>query len=161
MGAHPERRRQVPIRMRPPPFQSRRTTEKSKATRSKRSIRSLSFLAARSGVKRDTQKGVTPTCSAHVLQPMSLSGIHICVIAWVGRALQNCRSLSRVTLKLEDPFGELEASRKAACSAEADDQAILENHRGGKSSCRENNYDSLHGASRGIPGMGKYLGRVG
>lgn len=30
-----------------------------------------------------------------------------------------------VTLKLEDPFGELEASRKAAYSAEADDQAIL------------------------------------
>lgn len=30
-----------------------------------------------------------------------------------------------VTLKLEDPFGELEASRKAAYSAETDDQAIL------------------------------------
>lgn len=30
-----------------------------------------------------------------------------------------------VTLKLQDPFGELEASRKAAYSAETDDQAIL------------------------------------
>lgn len=66
---------------------------------------------------------------------MLLSSIHIYIMAWDltrSSALQvHVLDLS-VTLKLEYPFGELEASRKATCSAVADDQALRKAIKAGK-----------------------------